>query len=408
MAVTPAEENILMAAKKHSTSYSRGHARVQKRNTLWQKAGAAFLAFLIVLGALFGGLELWGKGNVKPSNWGKKDPAEEPPATEQDTSGGLEIEEPDAEADAGIQLTTTVIPRKLYAQYNVMPIAETAMQVTATVTPAEAQDKLLEWHLAWQEPTNGWATGKEASEYVTLSVSKNTLTATLSCLQAFGEPLELTASIKDNSAVKSTPRMVHYRQRYEGLTVSGTCNFGSESWEFRETTDVTLDFPETWTNYDTLIQHLAESKVEGTTVVTPKLSSIYTKEANSVQGTAIYTLPSEQLRAKIPGYTDRGGYINSFAGLQVNDKDAQGNVFNPTFAMLLHLVQWKNNAETFYAWKRAMSELSPETALYTVKIELHIQGGKTFEKTYSLRFNKASFGTFGDAIDTGTGEIIFE
>ena len=175
--------------------------------------------FLMIAALVLGALQLFGKGKTKPSNWG----AEEPPATEQATSGGLEIEEPDAEADARIQLTTTVIPRKLYAQYGVMPIAETAMQVTATIgteNDEPAEDGELDWALVWKNAQSEWATGKAVSDYVTIQVSDDTLTATLSCLQAFGEQLQLTAQIKTNAAVKSAPRTVNYVQRYDETSYS--------------------------------------------------------------------------------------------------------------------------------------------------------------------------------------------
>ena len=353
---------------------------------------------LIAAAFVLGSLQLFGKGKTKPSNWGDQTPTAE-------AEGGLEIEAPEND-DAKIQTTVNIIPRKLYAQYGIMPIAETAMQVTATIgtgSDAAAEDGKLDWQLVWKDPQSEWATGKTVSEYVTIQVNEDTLTATLSCLQAFGEQLQLTAQIKTNAAVKSAPRTVNYVQRFVSLdkkvtlysravnpvrpkdqeiVMDGTS--GLAKLTFQKIDETYAEFNNWYSRKTTMTYMTAEFSIE--------LSEVYTKEATvegqiSVANTAKYfeilnqaggttTLSAEEYRGT------KNGMIRQIDFMPIENGEA---------------MDWA-------LFKRLLSE-AIEEALFTVKLEVTVNEQK-HEVTFDGSFS-ANFGTFANSVDIGSGDIDF-
>lgn len=80
----------------------------------------------------------------------------------------------------------------------------TTKTITATVEPAGANEHdPLSWDVAFKDPSSTWANGKNVSDYVTISVSADTLTCTVTCKQAFGEQIVLNVSSKTKNATAS-------------------------------------------------------------------------------------------------------------------------------------------------------------------------------------------------------------
>ena len=91
-------------------------------------------------------------------------------------------------------------------------------RITATITPANADDNRIEWHIAWKDPNSLWAIGKNVSDYVelasTLEFSSN---ANVSCIKDFGEQIIITANSLDNEEA-TAQCTVDYVQRIKGIT----------------------------------------------------------------------------------------------------------------------------------------------------------------------------------------------
>ena len=107
------------------------------------------LTFVIVAACTLGGLQLWGKGKAKPSEWFKSDPVTVVEdnvkyETTLPANGGMTLPDEigDGEEDKGevksngIALMSAMIPVAQYAEYGISPAAENARTVTATVSPA--------------------------------------------------------------------------------------------------------------------------------------------------------------------------------------------------------------------------------------------------------------------------------
>ena len=123
-------------------------------------------------------------------------------------------------AGNGIMLTGRRILRDDYDQYGIMPIAESAQQLTATIQPSSATYKAVQWTIAWKNASSSWATGKTVTDYVTVTpVEEGGLVANVQCLQPFGEQIAIKCISLDDSS-KFATATVDYRKRVTGATVS--------------------------------------------------------------------------------------------------------------------------------------------------------------------------------------------
>ncbi len=368
----------------------------KKRYTQHTHPGLTISAFITVLilifGCVLGGMQLWGKDKIKPSNWGKKNQ----PATEQKADAGMTIN-PDEQAPAatGISFVSTAIPREQFAANEISPDMESAQQIKATVTPPGAEDAVLDWSVAWKDGTSGkWGNGKTVTDYVTVTpVSDGALTANVACAQAFGEQVIITAAIRGNAGVKGTCT-VDYKQRYDDFTVSGTCSTGIAAWEFGAEQDVTLQWPAAWTTLDAAKEAISGDNLTGTTVVTPKLCAAYTIAADPVPEIAeinFVTTVAPALQEKLSWYTDQGGDSRGFYGLQSSEN---ANFYNPAICAYaaidlqygLFAATWPEQltAEHYLEWQQAMKTL--DAAHFTVTITASIPNGLQLVKTYSIHF----------------------
>lgn len=110
----------------------------------------------------------------------------------EETAENMVISE---EADEnGVSLMSTEIPREEYDDYGIMPIAESAFVVTATVSGEGLNDdeKGVTWSEAEFKTSSGWGSDKDVSDYISTSPSGNQIT--VSCLAPFGEQIVITAT----------------------------------------------------------------------------------------------------------------------------------------------------------------------------------------------------------------------
>lgn len=182
------------------------------------------VALIVVCGVFFG----TGKWQVTP----------ETPEQEQPGEGAVvgDVEE------NGISLMSTRIAPADYADYGIDPLADTAFEITATVTPANATDKSITLSLAFENGSSSWASGKTVTDYVELSTTtvQSGVPFTLTCNQAYGESIIFTATANGGENVNATLTL-EYIHRYTAIdfgtlgisnialkTLSDS-NFGSDS-----------------------------------------------------------------------------------------------------------------------------------------------------------------------------------
>ncbi len=101
------------------------------------------------------------------------------------------------------------------ADEGIATVAESSYVLTATVTTSgTVADSGVTWSIAWKNPSSTWASGKNVADYVTISPSG--LTCSASNKAAFGEPIVVTATAKQNAAKKASCEF-NYVSRVTGV-----------------------------------------------------------------------------------------------------------------------------------------------------------------------------------------------
>ena len=94
-----------------------------------------------------------------------------------------------------------------------------SVRLVATVKPADAINKLVNWTAVWVNPESEWATGKSVTDYVTLTpTADGALTLDITPKQAFGEKIKVKAVSRDNSSVYAETEL-HFSARLSDVKV---------------------------------------------------------------------------------------------------------------------------------------------------------------------------------------------
>ena len=114
-----------------------------------------------------------------------------------------------------IEVEVQSSPLMAMAASETVAVAAASNICKITVTPdVSLPDTLIDWTITFKNAASTWATSKTVTDYATISPTSNgALTANLSILQAFAEPLIVTASLRGNTAIKAVCK-VDYRTRY--------------------------------------------------------------------------------------------------------------------------------------------------------------------------------------------------
>lgn len=168
------------------------------------------VALVIALGA--SGTAI-GMGIAK-NDWFKSDKQEESLDDTAFEEGGASI---GTVTERGIQLMSAGVSSDEYVTYGISPLAESAYTLTATVNPSYASNQNVTWSVAWKDATSTFATGKTVTEYVKVTpTAEGAKTATVECLQAFGEQIIVTVASESNPDVTASATM-DYAKRLTDL-----------------------------------------------------------------------------------------------------------------------------------------------------------------------------------------------
>ncbi len=162
---------------------------------------------LMAAALVLGSLQLFAKDKAKPSNWFSKNEQ-----TEEDM-GNLVVtpeEEDEAEDEAEpvrkMALRITPIAREDFGDYGLDTASiESAVTITATITPEFVTNPRISWSLSFANPSSEWATGKNVETYISLQESEKQVVVT--CNEAFGEQIVLTATPESNPKLAKTCKL---------------------------------------------------------------------------------------------------------------------------------------------------------------------------------------------------------
>lgn len=170
------------------------------------------LVFVLLFAAVFTAWLAFASDN-------KKYLTPESEATALPDIGGMTIKDDNIKSN-GISLMSAKIATAEYSDYGISAQAESAYTLTASLTPNDANNQLVDWALTWKNPSSAWANGKAVTDYVTITTAKDgALTANISSLQAFGEQIIVTCTSRDNPNAKASCT-VDYAQKLASYKLS--------------------------------------------------------------------------------------------------------------------------------------------------------------------------------------------
>ena len=112
----------------------------------------------------------------------------------------------DGEGNAMVSGKTYAMPQRMVfaATAAEAVTASEGITLTATVSPETADNKSVDWSVAFVNPSSSWASGKTVTDYVTVTpTSDGALTANVNCLKSFGEQIKITVTSRANPKAKA-------------------------------------------------------------------------------------------------------------------------------------------------------------------------------------------------------------
>ena len=97
--------------------------------------------------------------------------------------------------------TTYAMPARMVFATTAAEVSNASEGITlmATISPETADNKAIDWSVAFVNQSSSWAKGKNVTDYVTVMPSSDgALTATVNCLKAFGEQIIITVTSRAN------------------------------------------------------------------------------------------------------------------------------------------------------------------------------------------------------------------
>ncbi len=172
------------------------------------KIVTAVLAILLVI-VIAGAAALVGVLSNGFKDWTKFQPEEQTETPADEEQGGEEelpvLDDEGEEMESGVvHAMPKAMTFRTAASLAATPAAQAetydSVTLTATVKPDSAADKTVDWAVAFVNPSSEWATGKTVTDYVTVTPqSDGSTTATVKCLQPFGEQIKITVTSRMNT-----------------------------------------------------------------------------------------------------------------------------------------------------------------------------------------------------------------
>ena len=219
---------------------------------------------------------------------------------------------------------------------------DTSVTLTANYEPAGTTNQQTNWSVSFANPASSWATGKTVTDYVIVT-STGVNTAEVTCLQAFGERIIVTATSAVDSSVSDTTT-VDFEKKYLDLKftlyknsteVGSALNSELEAgvtfeyfdYEYVENKSAIMTYP--YYRVTAKIDSTGDTEDTYCVAVTPIFSdytvdktfgkvyefigatTMYGEQYAAISGTENFTLPSDYCTA--PGYWSWGYPYGSLA-----------------------------------------------------------------------------------------------
>lgn len=178
----------------------------------------ALTVLVIVLALMVVAVGLIGYYSEGWQNWDRFIPDKgiqqptEPGDTDGNITGGI------TDGDGNEMTPGEVYPMPANMVFATTAADNSSITLSATVKPEETSNKNLKWELQWVNASSEWANGKTVTDYITLSAGTGS-TATVTCLQAFGEQAKIVVTAESNPEAQAECTL-DYAQRLTGIEFS--------------------------------------------------------------------------------------------------------------------------------------------------------------------------------------------
>lgn len=167
--------------------------------------------------------------------------AEQPEENEDETHVNSGMVIPETVEKNNVSLLCEAISPSSYKDYGISPQAESACTITATLHPNnEAENTAVNWMVKFADENSAWAQGKKATDYLTVKSNGtdyvSSKTATVECLQPFGEQILIIAISVDNPEI-TADCTVDYLQKITDFSLA----FGNFECNFNGITNISLN-----------------------------------------------------------------------------------------------------------------------------------------------------------------------
>ena len=343
----------------------------------------------------------------------------EPPVIDQTTpneNGGLTMDQ-DLQGH-GMRLSSVKIPRPQFAEEGIEPLAESAIQITATVTPADAVNKELDWTIEWSNANSTWAKGKTVTDYVTLTpTSDGALTANVACLQPFAEKIIIHVAVRTDTGLYAEA-VVDYEKRALGYDFQISASGLTWTMTMGDTSPV-VDFPLMTSNADTEFEEDWDYSFEEydnqdrvKVNITPHYS-IYTVDKN-YDSVYINVAPTAEYLSALSA-AGATGSMTAGQFVEIYGDDINSNVSSSTIgfgAMLLCNKSGFNapitNYQNYSAFRNALRANVGKTMLQVqVFFGTNVNADRDAITTYNVKFSEESLIPRVDSITLNPGSIKF-
>lgn len=242
---------------------------------------------------------------------------------------------------------------------------QTVQQITATVTPSDALNAIVDWSIAWGSTQGSWGSGSQGdiSDYLTITpTSDGALTEEVECLAPFGTQAIITANIRGYEEISDTCT-VDYVQKYEGATAqfnfTHTDTSKNFSWNLSGSSGTkTIAFPP--------VDSFSElSGYTSSHTVTAVYSDVYTKAAvpSSVRITIGFGGNYESIitNAGITPFED-------YTLVNEETTDSQTLSFQTPILTLLGINDSSVSSSQFNAYRSALVANSENLITFTIRV----------------------------------------
>lgn len=253
-----------------------------------------------------------------------------------DNSGLLAPDEHEAN---GIKFKKTIIPAALYSDYGVSAAAETALQLTITPTPENSDLTDGTFTIKYENDSSEWATSHTLSDHVTLNQSDER-NATVTCLQAFGEPIIVVYTVTgENNQPVTAEYTLNYAKRITMSTEEFFVKF-NDSMNYSPSTVILYEELNTENTYVTLNSNMitySDYTVDDTFTIDSSSTFKLTESFKNACQSAGITLPGANktgsfLDGKLYVTDGTESMLNYYFGESVYKTEAFRNVVSESFS----------------------------------------------------------------------------